>query len=101
MYKMCYYSTTIVINQTLDSSCPNDEEFDCSVAQLPDNLAKTRCTKHLPREHMYMYNGMHTHKGLLGLLRTQLPGHKGSKFFLWLYITTVDTAGRLPPPQRR
>ncbi len=36
--------------QTLETSTPSDDEFDCSVAQLPDNLAKTRCSKHLPRK---------------------------------------------------
>ncbi|XP_064386192.1 receptor-type tyrosine-protein phosphatase F-like [Halichondria panicea] len=34
--------------ETLNSTSPADDEFDCSVAQLPDNAAKNRFKEHLP-----------------------------------------------------
>ncbi len=36
--------------ETLNSTSPSDDEFDCSVAQLPDNAAKNRFKEHLPCE---------------------------------------------------
>ncbi|XP_019855567.1 PREDICTED: receptor-type tyrosine-protein phosphatase S-like [Amphimedon queenslandica] len=34
--------------ETLESSSPTDDDFDCSIAQLSDNLAKSRVKEHLP-----------------------------------------------------
>ena len=36
--------------EVLESASTTDEEFDCSVAQLPDNAVKNRLKQHLPRE---------------------------------------------------
>lgn len=36
--------------ETLMTASPADDEFDCSVAQLPDNAAKNRFKEHLPCE---------------------------------------------------
>ena len=53
--------------EVLESASTTDEEFDCSVAQLPDNAAKNRLKQHLPRESitpwagMYMYPCLHVH----------------------------------------
>ena len=41
--------------QMLESSSPGDEEFDCSIAQLSDNMAKNRITEHLPRMIIHTY----------------------------------------------
>ena len=35
---------------TLNNASPADDEFDCSVAQLPDNAVKNRFKEHLPCE---------------------------------------------------
>lgn len=51
-YKTSFFTFLLYqyVLQTLESSSPNDEEFDCSVAQIPDNLSKTRAHEHLPRK---------------------------------------------------
>ena len=36
--------------EVLETASPTDEEFDCSVAQLADNVAKNRTKQNLPRE---------------------------------------------------
>ena len=37
-----------VLVQTLMTASPPDDDFDCSIAQLPDNMSKNRFKKHLP-----------------------------------------------------
>ncbi len=36
--------------ETVKTASPADDEFDCSVAQLPDNVTKNRFKEHLPCE---------------------------------------------------
>lgn len=36
--------------EVLETASPDEEEFDCSIAQLPDNMAKNRSKCHLPCE---------------------------------------------------
>lgn len=39
---------SLVNLQTLLAASPPDDDFDCSVAQLPDNMDKNRSKVHLP-----------------------------------------------------
>lgn len=36
--------------QNLNSNSPQDDDFDCTIASLPDNMAKNRFKVHLPGE---------------------------------------------------
>ena len=49
--------TSDVSVQTLITASPPDDDFDCSIAQLPDNMSKNRCKTHLPGKSCEMGSG--------------------------------------------
>ncbi len=48
VFVFCFLWYLLRCLQTLKTASPPDEDFDCSIARLPDNVSKNRSKSNLP-----------------------------------------------------